>query len=253
MIFAWTVQHTGTWTLLHWLDSLADVGGIIEYRWLYETLMGEQRKVPVKGGQIIERWGAPLVTVFHHHIQPDDAGERPWPQKHCLAMALALRTVIPVRDPLASCLTSQRRLDKNCADQVHELEESVKGLGTSGLTQAVRWAALARALPLLQTYAEHPPVWVPWDVVKPSEREAFLDAARQALGLTDQGHTLTFAQQWPLDNTQGDYAYKQAYIQQDAVWLEGQLPRLWAYLRSLEPDLRPWLEGLGYKKLLWWS
>ncbi len=56
-----------------------------------------------------------------------------------------------------------------------------------------------------------------------------------------------------IHNTIGDYPLKQAYYDRDLSYIASKLDDKLRYLIELEPILRPPLEELGYKDLLWWD
>ncbi len=56
-----------------------------------------------------------------------------------------------------------------------------------------------------------------------------------------------------IHNTKGDYPLKQAYYDRDLSYIKSKLNDNLEALISMEPILRPPLEKLGYKDLLWWG
>lgn len=53
--------------------------------------------------------------------------------------------------------------------------------------------------------------------------------------------------------TSGDYPLKEAYMNKDIDFIKEKLDKVFDLLREQEPILRPSLEKLGYKGLMWWS
>lgn len=235
MIFCWSVHHMATWTTLKWLESYHEINAVAELRFLESILLEGQYNYMTVQQYARER------TVFHDHFV---RGSKDYGQLDPGALALALTSphlVIPLRDPLATCLTAQRRTELNAQK------------GFDGLAAIEEMKLLARAWPILVACRERTPLCLPWDIVPVQERESWLKGSARILGLDDPQATFTWAQRWPIKNTKGDYAYKQAYAQRDLSWLEKQLPKVLTGLRGLEDSLRPWLETQGYKRLLWWS
>jgi hypothetical protein len=157
-----------------------------------------------------------------------------------LAFGMLHPTVIPMRDPLASCLSSEARMEKN------------NGRGRPALAALDQWKFLADVYQLLGTTGQL--AWVPWDLPETEqERRQMLDKARLTLGLMDENATARFASQWPITNSIGTYKYKTLYDEKKTGAIKKALPEFWAELRKLEPRLRDWLEVIGYRDLLWWS
>jgi hypothetical protein len=228
VIFVWSVHHTATWTTLKWLESHEDVRGVVEIRFLDKVLMDGSYNY-----MTVQKWGGNR-TVLHDHFAHHKDGYQL--DLRALALAMTHRTVIPMRDPLAVCLTAQHRTE-------------IRGQGFDGLDAVKELRMLALAWPLVEA------VVIPWDLAPGTSelRYKWLRIHSLGLALEDDGATFKWAQQWRVENTKGDYEYKRAYQQRDRRWIEKRLPEVWRELKKLEPLLRPKLEELGYKDLLWWG
>jgi hypothetical protein len=184
-------------------------------------------------------WAGDRTVLHNHFVNQTDRFEL---NKMELAMALTHQTIIPMRDPLLACLSAQRRTDN-------------RGQGFDGVHCTRELTLLAEALPLLEAYSIHPLLIIPWDLAPgAAQRGEWLQVYRKQLKLKDKAATAKWADRWPYENQkEPDYAYLQAYKQRDAAWLSGKLPAMWGKLKALEPNLRPHLEAVGYKGLIWWD
>ena len=233
MIFCWSAHHTGTWTTLKWLESHQDIQSVIELRFLTTALLEGSYSY-----MTTQFWSGDRTAV-HAHFAYSRAGTEMDPAS--LALGLSHQTVIPLRDPLAVCLTAQFRTDTR-----HQ--------GFDGLDAITELGVMAQAIPLLRACSIFEPVVIPWDLAPgPSERVAWLQQFRRKLALEDSKATFHWADRWPIENSKGDYAFKQAYIQRDRAHLKRSLPGVWKALEGIELSFRPFLEEVGYSDLLWWG
>lgn len=234
-VFVWSLRHTGTWTTLDWLSRKEGCDGFSEARHLTKVLMGEVVAHNLGHITLLCEWGG--SPIIHEHVEWDRS--EPQVDRLQLTLALLLPTVIPLRDPLAACLTCHRRMEQ-------------AGHGTTPREQLDLWEALAKVWELL-SFTRAPTVVIPWDLVRPDERMHQLVSASQELGWRDDKADREFAEQWPVSNSTGEYPAKKAYSEGDWSWLQLNLPGICRELKSREDRLRPWLEGCGYSDLLWWS
>lgn len=66
--------------------------------------------------------------------------------------------------------------------------------------------------------------------------------------------THKYAQDWPLVNyTAGKHLLKSAYDDGHFHVISRRFPVYWKMLKEAEPELRPFLEQVGYRNLGWWS
>jgi hypothetical protein len=179
---------------------------------------------------IHQSWAGPDRTVVHDHFQrgADKTGTNPgaW------ALALSGQVVIPLRDPLAACLTAQQRAD------------TVRDKGYNALDCLAEWELLCEVWPSINDKA----VWIPWDLIKSAKQISEL--ARQ-LNLRSDGRG--WFSRSPVYNSKGEYHYKKLYREGNWKELSKLLPEMAERLARMEPSLRAILEPVGYCELIWWS
>lgn len=135
--------------------------------------------------------------------------------------------IIPLRDPLAAVVranTTRRSFGVRCAKSFLTIKE------------------------LGDIYNVH---YLPVDVLAARSRRKRLSALRNILpeGYGDRKILYPWSEQWPIHNERV-YDLKDLYVNKD---IDG-LSKLdgWSELIETKSILRPWLEKLGYKKLIWW-
>jgi hypothetical protein len=249
MIFVWSIQHTGTWTTLDWLSRHAKVDGLATEQHLAAVLAGDtfvhqlnNLAEGIEPRTLTERWGGSPVIQSHIHIGADRKID-----SRALALACSLPTVIPLRDPLACCLTAWRRL-------------RMAGGGMLPNPLLLRWRALARTWKECKFNC----YLLPWDYgnLKTGQTgvpgtdhnlELHLSACSLHLGIREDNLDFDFFQEASVSNSQGVYGAKTRYEAGDAEWIAQRHPALWKLLRESETELRPFLEAAGYRGLMWWS
>lgn len=147
------------------------------------------------------------------HLRHKDWQESDWMWPTIKAFAMGHRTIAPLRDPALSLITA-----------VHSGKYDPM-LRLAGFRDLVELDALAGV------------EFLPVDL--PGVREEVL--AQILPGVVSS---------WRPANSLGDYPLKRRYLAGDADALPS---RLWFELRAAESRLRPLLERVGYRGLLWWS
>jgi hypothetical protein len=245
VIYCLSQHHTGTWTTLDWIQRHRGVDGIITAAHLFDAVERNGAGMmfqPIEGGPIPPRWDPSMV--YHDHIETD--GPEPTRiNRTQVLIATVTPTVIPIRDPLASLVSYQNRIDTDQQPDHRDVGHFVD-----------RWMRLAEtALAIFKDYAHIR--FVCWDLVGAMDKfEAFeyLAGISADLGLTDVRPSLECAKSMIRNNDLGDYPLKTAYLEGDLDFLEKNISGggLLALMQNTDP-LRPWLEGLGYRDLRWWS
>ncbi len=147
------------------------------------------------------------------------------------------RPVMPMRDPLRVAIS-------------HEIRSAEMDVGTWVKAGPVMDAHLAQYLPL--------------DLLSTDkERVGALRGILRSRGL-ERGepvkHCLEWAGKWDdvsgsqdLANASGGHPLKQIYAERDFYSLKAAMPAKVKALQDQERSLRPWLERMGYRDLMWWS
>ncbi len=165
------------------------------------------------------------IHLIHAHF--DGYAALSWDAIRAFA-ALASHVVVPVRDPLLVLLLAHRRK-------------------TIGPDFFPAWRNL------VELVGAHDPRVLPVDLlasVKLHKRTTALELAGKGYVPHDLCEKWS---DWPVVNSHGDYDLRILYNEGDVDAIQAAIPAEdWTALRDLEPDLRPFLETLGYKKLMWW-
>ncbi len=256
MIYCLSHHHTGTWTALAWLTLHDKVKGLLLEDYVYEVLGGEIIKHQVESGIYVARFDPNMV--YHEHLRVErptvwtSSGyqSQPWWGSRIKGSQLVLLgthpTLIPMRDPLASLVTYQRWAER---DGRAENDPTFDPVGhVDGLV------ALALCKDQISQFGHVR--FVCWDLVgkmhKVDQFEHLTGIARD-LGLDDVQPSLECSKRMIVNNTAGSYPLKMAYETGDTEALRaGIAAGAYDHLVSREEVLRPWLESLGYRDLLWW-
>ena len=234
-IFCLSQLHVGTWTTISWLCEHPDVKGLVLSTGVYDVLAGKDGEShAMKSG--IRRESFHRKMVYHEHVRTDHRFSASMSRTQ-LMMAALFRTVIPLRDPLAALVSYQHRA---------EIDGRIGTEDFDPVGHVVfRWVVMATE----ESLKRCGPIFLPWDTLgkrSPESAARLLKGLAMMLGLFD-GPTGGI---W--DNDSGDYLLRRAYDDGDLATLEDKVVGL-KQLRNREPQLRPFLEGVGYKNLIWWS
>lgn len=233
MIFVWSVQHTGTWSTIDWLERHEQFESLIERKAFQNVMAGCGFLVDLGARELDETVSS--SAIYHDHCA-ESLSEAFGLQ---LMLAYALPCVVPLRDPLASLLTGYNRL-------------SQASNGTTPEQHIEQWRSMAEGCRLLAKHNREP-TFIAWDVMEcEGGRRALLASAAERLGCRDDEVEADFAAQWTISNSSGSYSTKIAYERGDAEWLSRSLPGIWLLLKEAVPQLRPFLEAQGYRDLMWW-
>lgn len=244
MIFCLSQQHTGTWSSLSWLNGHQEVQGFIQDRYVYQALNGEKIVHKVESGTYAERFHPDMV--YHAHIETERSEEENEIRINRMQMMLLAThaTLIPMRDPLASLVTYQKWGER---DGLGDGDEEF-----SPRSHVDGFCAIAGSFKTIRRFAHCR--FLCWDLL-PDDRGKrlihLLDVAKD-LGLRDSVPSLDWSD-GRIDNTAGEYPLKTAYKQMNLGDLsDGISEGGFEYLEGKEAVLRPFLEELGYRDLLWW-
>jgi len=137
----------------------------------------------------------------------------------------------PVRDPLLAMISHKAR------HGVRDNTWTIQG-----------WHSL------LNFAKQHNQAFYPVDLLADfQQRIAHLHHLLHCLDLKLCDEVVHYVEDWAVKNTVGINQYRQAYIDGDKGFLQHALRDEWQALVENELILRPFLESLGYTKLLWWS
>jgi len=104
------------------------------------------------------------------------------------------------------------------------------------------------------------PIVVPLDLIAPENRRERMAAAAGAIGINGSA-TSGYCQAWATiwdqvaasANASKAHQLKSAYAAGEVETIRSLIPEQFEELQRAEPVLRPWLESIGYRNLLWWS
>lgn len=239
VIFCLSQIHSGTWSALAWLVRHQEVPGLLLSTGVYQIMAGQEIDPIVMGPEIYTEKLEPGI-IYHEHIRPDYRFPSSMDRSQ-LMLAAMHPTLIPIRDPLASLISYHHRAEQS--GQLH----GPMYLPIDHI--CMRWVILAtQELERCQIH------FLPCDI-HGGPTSAELWWASQWLGLKDREPSRG---KFPHQNLSGDYALKEAYRAEDASFIEGVIDdagqgKPYAFLKNREPQLRPFLEAIGYRNLIWWS
>ena len=138
--------------------------------------------------------------------------------------------LVPIRDPLLSLITGHvRQPERDNSDLIYGFQ----------------------TLPHLPNS-----FFIPVDLTLPvKQRENLLTDALGHVGLEKENYVKFIADSWPIVGsfpTTETFRLRICYIQRDTKMLEKTINE-YQLLKKQEPILRPFLENIGYRNLLWWD
>lgn len=215
IIFVPTVQHTGTWFVLRFLERFGY--GIKE---IWQVL--EDGKIPI-----------PNSTLLHTHFPVQDALsqdlKKASPLRTIFTLVNLFKTVVPVRDPLAAILT------RECRHPEYHHFYIVDGF--------VNMAKLHG----------HPNVYFfPIDLEVEKRKEVLTGALAHCDISIDPYLISTVAEEWKPENPTPTNRFHDIYREKDWGKLESLLgPKVASveYLRNKSAQIKPFLSALGYGDL----
>jgi hypothetical protein len=147
------------------------------------------------------------------------------------------KTIVPVRDPLLSLITGYTRSIRT--NDPFDFEDRI---GDFELIIDRSWAAGDKffLLPVDQMLDEE-------------SRFGLLSSLLNFVGLPRDDYIKRVSKMWFPVNSIGEYDLKTWYFERDLSRIEDVIPGAVEVLRKREYILRPFLESLGYKNLLWWK
>src|SRR3990167_3529199 len=228
ILFLPTVQHTGTWFLIEFLRAHPEVKHFVELQALRKNHSFIEDPVSGQKGLVPNQ-----VNLIQGHFQLEF-------MHLILSFAAACPTVIPLRDPLASVLTAvNRKRTQGNVDYSYIVD---------------RWVLMTTTVWLNRDF--YKPLFVPLDLVERAGVEVkfeLLGAVLGHMGLGYTKHAVRWADEWPYHNSRGEYPLKDLYLTRDATAIAHEVPGEWEALRRAQYILRPMLEQMGYRDLLWWD
>ena len=252
MIYCLTQHHTGTWSTLAWILKHQGVDGFLTREHIFDILepveprdeSGVYPVHPMESGELVEKFHPRLVFQEHIRLDPTKMDRIDGTQ---VMICLVNPTVIPIRDPLASLVSYQRR-----AERAGRTPET----GFAPRSHVDTWVALAQTWEhVLKKFAHVR--FMPWDLLGLGDRFEVAEklfGISTALGLRDGTPSLTCAREMIHNNDLGTYPLKEAYQEGDLEKVrEGVSEDAVNLLISKRPLIEPFLEFLGYSDLMWWT
>jgi len=258
IIFLPTIQHTGTWFTMEALKVHPEVDSFIEMHAMgLSTFKGSLHPSTLFEKESFSKDG---YTIVHMHLPV-------WDRKSPLfsssggadsimfvGMMCACPTILPVRDPLLSLITAVNRRTRSAVNY--------------DISYLVRvWCQTVRDFTLNNEVAR--PFYFPVDLLAAGSQAFRVESLTAMIGYVglrsnpDVAYSVgRFCKDWPMVRQtlsaqqleEGfEYESKQKYLEGDVDYFRKEMNVEWARLRKTEPLLRPWLEHLGYRDLIWWS
>ncbi len=246
MIFCLSPHHTGTWSTLAWISKHREVHGLVTAAHLFDALAKNDECVhEMESGLMRDEWHPQMV--YHEHVKADGR-EKFMVNRTQVLIASVTPTVIPIRDPLATLISYQHRGEKDGR------------VGTDPTwdpkTHMVdRWVRLAvTSRDVFKNFAHVR--FLCWDLLGLMDRFEIVDHLVDIstdLGLVDALPSVKCARNMINNNNLGAYDLKRAYLKGDLDFINENVSNGGVLELMQNTDiLRPFLEGLGYSKLMWW-
>ncbi len=239
MIYCLSQLHTGTQTSIAWLNRAPEASGLMLSTGVYNAFEGGTNCITHEweSGEVVEEFGT--NTIYHEHVR----GDHQSPMRLCrtqLIMATLLPTLIPIRDPLACLMSYVHRA---------ELEGRYHTKAFKPLQDVIdRWTMMSEWFAHLRSWPKV--AFVCWDQ-DPGENE--LAGVCRDLGIGTHFELLRPMARKIHNNDSGSYEMKSLYEAGDREALRNRIGvELFGYLEKVDTHLRPMLEILGYKDLMWW-
>ena len=248
IVFVPSVQHTGTWFTIRFLQNFFSRQRELTY------LLEEEGKHESEDSLCPRFYQHPLNerTVAHIHFPivrflnfdvtfPKTRFERIWHENlrtqrsssidTILAVTNFFKTVIPIRDPLAAILTREAR---------HP--------------QFRHFFIVDGFVALAKEFARHPNVmFLPIDLpMSVEDREKLLNRILAHCEVEHDGVVVhRVAKHWPVENPTPGNHFKELYLKGDVEKLQFLMGPKWAevrYLKNMASIILPFLASLGYEK-----
>ncbi len=239
MIFCLSNIHTGTWTTLAWLVLHKEVNGLMLSTHVQDVLRGiETPEHRQESGTYYQKFDQSMV--YHEHVRPDHLFPDQMSRTQ-MVMATTNPTVIPVRDPLLSLISYQNRA---------VIHGKMGGQGFLPTLHVLnRWVYLAEQFEILSQF-DHIQ-FLCWDIMGFNAESTLWGVARN-LGFQDREPSKVGGEL--ANNSTGGYALKNAYATRNVTAIRQEIAGDgFQELVNREKILRPFLEGIGYTDLMWWS
>lgn len=224
-----SVQHTGTWFLIHFLKRHVMTRAVVLFEDLYPGDDTSREPLP------LDRQAPDRDVIVHMHVNRQDDVDGLPRRYEALQRAIGRREhriLVPLRDPLRSVITREAR---------------EPGQSHSYLVLGFEWLARIRwEVPVF-----HVPIDLPPDR---RDRRELLEGVLDHCGLPSQPYVERVAKEWrPENSAAGQDELKKMYRQRNFASLAASFPAEWALLREKEPVLKPFLRQFGYGDLMWWG
>ncbi len=226
-----TPQHTGTWFWLNFLTRHPEIDGFAVRDNFLQGIEGfgkilstgvEIDKDKDLSKEVQYRMGYKSVIHFHGPDSPE----------HLILIGVA-SPLLTTRDPLLSLISRFQRFPEK--EDLDILETFV-------------WMAK-----YVYRFSPHLYKIVSIDLIQLEKRIHELKEILDWFNLdTDEDYIKRWADRWPKIPTL-EYELKEKYHAGDVSFIKQTMPVLWNLLIRKEDILRPWLESIGYKDLLWWN
>lgn len=218
-----SVPHTGTIFLQQFVEQHPEIGNVVGLSQLVNGRSGGLED-PYRAQRGMVPGTTNLVWTHIQH-QTLDA---------IRAFHHHVPTIIPLRDPLLSLITAKKRRED--AHHVWIVEN---------------WLMLRVFIWPYGDAAYYP---VDLESKKPyNERRQNLHKIIEYCGLPADNYVDEYAHRFQPANSRGEYELKTMYKDGDFAQLRLHLKKEIEHLQANEDVLRPMLEEIGYKDLLWWS
>lgn len=239
VIYVCSVQHTGTWFVIEFLKRHSKIRNEL-FQW---KDMRVCETFPKLEPNIWDIMHIHLGTCWHHQTdmsEYDDALDMKCQMPMIADMFIStMPTIMPVRDPLRAIITRQIRHPEKTHNYI------VNG-----------YIYMAQVWERMETMAPVTFLTVDLHIARSrGERIKALNEILHMLGLEEEPYVTEYASRWeaPKFNITPDADLKEWCKAGEKELVEEALPVEWAYLKSKEKHIRPFLESLGYENLLWYS
>lgn len=231
VIFLPTIQHTGTWFCIDLLRLHRDISFVGTWKTMTHADLSEVQNTD----------GIALIQAHFGEGTSPYCGPKelesfaPFEAVEAL-ISKSDSIVVPVRDPLLVMLTAHVRNPDVRHDHI-----------INGFLLLVQWCQ------------KNDIFLVPVDLYASrsvEDRYLLIRDLFAFVGISDEPYMSIWAQDWPVVNTVGQRLgenVKGLYYSRQVFRVVALIPEDFDALVQHEAELRPFLEDLGYRNLLWWS
>ncbi len=224
-----SINHTGTFFVEHFFRNHSAVDACVG---LTQVIKNDTLLFRRVGSGAYEEGLRPAgTTLVQGHLNNNNV-------RHLQLLSLFNPMIVPMRDPLLALISTVVRNPGN--DPMHQVDQ-----------------LLALGDCFIRMQHVYQPFFLPVDLLAKEtgvkRYEALRDMQHHCGIKAEVDYTRDVAKSWEYVNSGGDYGLKRSYVEGDKKPIWAKLAAPIGIMQSYEDKVRPMLENIGYRDLLWWS